>query len=54
MMIFVLYLYNTLPQLIPKSSVVFTSKLQETQVRNPKISNLYPALICSVLIPAHV
>lgn len=33
MMIFVLYLYTTLPQLIPKSSIIFNGKLLETQVR---------------------
>ncbi|KAK9844614.1 hypothetical protein WJX74_004677 [Apatococcus lobatus] len=39
MMIFVLYLFNTLPQLIPKSTVVFSSKLQETQVSCVQLNN---------------
>lgn len=48
MMIFVLYLYTTLPQLIPKSSVIFCSKLLETQVRSRESSNnsLWPQAVC--------
>ncbi|KAK9865479.1 hypothetical protein WJX84_001534 [Apatococcus fuscideae] len=39
MMIFVLYLFTALPQLIPKSNVTFNSKLQETQVSHIQLTN---------------
>lgn len=39
MLFLVAYLYNWLPQLIPKSTVEFAGKLQEEQVRVVEVSN---------------